>query len=156
MLDQDKIIRCPILTYTSVVPKDDGDTNFRTTAQKLETDIETLLTNGFTPISLREAYGSNTLDNPCVEPVCIVFLGGYENNYTVAFPILKRYNIPVSIFVATDFVGVREYPSVKGYSHILTGNRHRKCVTAVWLKYFRCGICLTVGNQSMNLPKRFH
>lgn len=116
MLDQDKIIRCPILTYTSVVPKDDGDTNFRTTAQKLETDIETLLTNGFTPISLREAYGSNTLDNPCVKPVCIVFLGGYENNYTVAFPILKRYNIPVSIFVATDFVGVREYPSVKGYS----------------------------------------
>ena len=116
MLDQDQVIRCPILTYTSVVPKDDGDTNFRTTAQKLETDIETLLTNGFTPISLREAYGSNTLDNPCVKPVCIVFLGGYENNYTVAFPILKRYNIPVSIFVATDFVGVREYPSVKGYS----------------------------------------
>ena len=116
ILSQNKTITCPVLTYTSVIPRDEGDINFCTTARKFETDIETLLANGFTPISLREAYECHTVDKSHIKPVCIVFLGGYEDNYTVAFPILKRYNIPAAIFVATDLIGVHEYPEVKGYS----------------------------------------
>jgi len=35
---------------------------------------------------------------------CVTFDDGYKDNYEVAYPILKRYVIPFTIFVATDYV----------------------------------------------------
>jgi peptidoglycan/xylan/chitin deacetylase (PgdA/CDA1 family) len=37
--------------------------------------------------------------------VAITFDDGYENNYTSAFPVLKRYRIPATIFVAANNIG---------------------------------------------------
>ncbi|MFH0731633.1 MAG: glycosyltransferase [Candidatus Omnitrophota bacterium] len=37
--------------------------------------------------------------------VVITFDDGYEDNYTNAFPILKEYNLPATVFVATESVG---------------------------------------------------
>ncbi len=36
--------------------------------------------------------------------VHISFDDGYEDNYSIAFPILKKYNIPFSIFISSDFI----------------------------------------------------
>jgi len=41
-------------------------------------------------------------------PVILTFDDGYESNYKYAFPILKKYNIPASIFITTNFVNDRE------------------------------------------------
>lgn len=35
--------------------------------------------------------------------VCITFDDGYRDNYEVAYPILKKYNCPFTIYVTTDF-----------------------------------------------------
>lgn len=40
--------------------------------------------------------------------VVITFDDGYKNNYTHALPILKQYNFPATIFLATDYVGTKE------------------------------------------------
>jgi peptidoglycan/xylan/chitin deacetylase (PgdA/CDA1 family) len=42
-----------------------------------------------------------------VEPltITITFDDGYRDNYTFAHPILKRYQLPATLFVATGFVG---------------------------------------------------
>lgn len=41
--------------------------------------------------------------------VVISFDDGYENNYRYAFPILKKYQFPATIFMISDFVNVQGY-----------------------------------------------
>jgi len=41
-------------------------------------------------------------DQPLVH---LSFDDGYEDNYRIAFPLLREYNIPFSIFVVSDFMG---------------------------------------------------
>ncbi len=39
--------------------------------------------------------------------VAVTFDDGFHNNYQVAFPLLKRYWVPATIFVATQYIGGR-------------------------------------------------
>jgi len=41
--------------------------------------------------------------------VSITFDDGLENNFTHAYPVLKKYGFPATIFVPTDFVGKEGY-----------------------------------------------
>ncbi|HOA80155.1 MAG TPA: polysaccharide deacetylase family protein, partial [Defluviitaleaceae bacterium] len=39
------------------------------------------------------------------KPIILTFDDGYENNYTNAFPILKKHNMKATIFIVTSAVG---------------------------------------------------
>ncbi len=115
-LNENEIVLCPILMYTSVIPNDNGDTRFCTTIEKFELDMQTLLRSGYTPISLRESYRCRKGEGVWPsKPLCVIFEYGYRNNYTLAFPVIKKLNIPVSIFVATDLVGLAQYEGVENF-----------------------------------------
>ncbi len=59
---------------------------------------------GFTFISIDEVYetiaGKTILDKPFIS---FTLDDGYLDNYTTAYPIFKRNNVPFCIFLATDF-----------------------------------------------------
>ena len=54
--------------------------------------------------------------------VAVTFDDGFRNNYTTAYPILKKYNIPATIFLATDYVNNNNlfWPERISYSLIKT------------------------------------
>lgn len=43
--------------------------------------------------------------NLCNRSICITFDDGYFDNYSEALPLLKKYNIPATIFVCTGNIG---------------------------------------------------
>ena len=70
-----------------------------------------LVDHGYHTISPDELYafleGKGTLPD---RPGLITFDDGYVDNYTNAYPILKKYNLKATIFIVTGFVSER-----KGY-----------------------------------------
>ena len=64
----------------------------------------TMIRERFSPLSLAE--GLRRLDEGTLPPraVCITFDDGYADNLTVAVPILKRLEIPATVFVASGYL----------------------------------------------------
>lgn len=75
-----------------------------------EEQIKTLLKNGYIPVDFYDLLlykqGKGGLPN---KPFIITADDGYLSNYTTAYPILKKYNVPATFFVSTRYVGVNLY-----------------------------------------------
>lgn len=105
----------PVLMYHHITENQiqTGDSTVVTQAQ-LEENIRTLIDNGYTFISLWDLY--NTKQNTdwssvrmtnSKKYVCLTFDDGYESNYKLLYPLLKKYGIKADISVITQ----RCYPS---------------------------------------------
>jgi len=59
-----------------------------------------------TPISLGELTQRIAAGRPLPpRAIAVTFDDGYEDNYTNAYPVLKQYGVPATIFLITGFVG---------------------------------------------------
>jgi peptidoglycan/xylan/chitin deacetylase (PgdA/CDA1 family) len=61
----------------------------------------------FNVISLAEAVERLRSKSLPKRAACITFDDGYRDNYTNALPILKKYGVPFTVFIATDFLDGR-------------------------------------------------
>lgn len=91
-----------ILIYHQVVATRDPMRPSEPTAAEFDWQMQ-LLARYFTPLSLDEAVQRLTHGTLPANAVCVTFDDGYLNNLTVAAPILAKYQIPATVYVATAF-----------------------------------------------------
>jgi peptidoglycan/xylan/chitin deacetylase (PgdA/CDA1 family) len=92
-----------IIMYHSV---DDEDSLISTPTKMFRAQMEYLRDNNISVISLKELY--EALEAPGALPkkaVALTFDDGFEGVYENAFPILKEFGYPATLFVVTDSVG---------------------------------------------------
>jgi peptidoglycan/xylan/chitin deacetylase (PgdA/CDA1 family) len=94
--------RLSILVYHQVLATPDPMRPSEPTQAVFDWHMQ-LLARYFSPLPLDEAIERlNTGDLP-TNAVCVTFDDGYKNNLTLAQPILAKYGIPATVFVATGY-----------------------------------------------------
>jgi peptidoglycan/xylan/chitin deacetylase (PgdA/CDA1 family) len=94
-----------ILTYHSILPEPlPFPISQHLSAERFAKQIGYLAKN-FRCVSLATLV--NELNLGAIKPytVTVTFDDGFRNNYTTAFPILKQYRVPATIFIPTQYIG---------------------------------------------------
>ncbi|MFH0738532.1 MAG: polysaccharide deacetylase family protein [Candidatus Omnitrophota bacterium] len=96
----------PILMYHSVSPEAQKANRLSVTPKVFERQMRFLKNFGYNVVPL-EAVISFIEEGRAIPPrtVAITFDDGYRDNYTYAFPILKKYNLPATLFVIINEIG---------------------------------------------------
>ena len=99
--------KLPILCYHNISEKVVGDESLCISPKEFEKHMEFLKEHDFTPIHFADLENLSSIHRP----VLITFDDGYENNFSDAYPILKKYNFKASIFLISDTVDKAGYLS---------------------------------------------
>ena len=96
-------IRVPILTYHSI---DETGSIISTSPDHFRSQMQHLKNKQFNVISLKDIVTSlrNKLPLP-QKSISITFDDGFKNFYSVAYPILKKYGFPATIFLVPGYCG---------------------------------------------------
>ena len=100
----DRFQTVPILCYHRVGP---GSSKMVVSVASFAQQLEWLAANGYTVIALKDLLGF--LEGRRALPprsVVLSFDDGYESVYRHAFPLLKKFRAPATLFLYTDFIGV--------------------------------------------------
>ncbi|PIQ89062.1 MAG: polysaccharide deacetylase [Candidatus Omnitrophica bacterium CG11_big_fil_rev_8_21_14_0_20_42_13] len=96
----------PILMYHKIDKEESLKTKLAVSPEAFEKQMAFLKRCKYNTVSLKEAVELIKAKKKIPHnTVVITFDDGYENNYTKAYPVLKKYNIPATIFVIVDFIG---------------------------------------------------
>jgi peptidoglycan/xylan/chitin deacetylase (PgdA/CDA1 family) len=125
-----------ILTYHSVVSLPLGFDIWTHIPLELFEEHMAILNNEANVISLRDMVAGLQHQNLPKYAVAVTFDDGFGNNYSRAYPVLQRYRIPATIFLATGFIGTQKlfWPERLAYQLIKTGEKE----IVVW----RRSLCL--------------
>ena len=94
---------CQILTYHRI--NDESDSFFPGIPVKIFEQQMRVLADHFTVCTLDDLIERIKYDDLPESAVAVTFDDGYRDNYTNAFPILRRYSLPATVFLATDAIG---------------------------------------------------
>ncbi len=94
----------PILMYHRIVqaPLKESRHGVWVTSEKFEKQLGSLRTRGYSTITFQD-YGVFLSQNRPLpaKPIILTFDDGYEDNYTLAFPLLQRFGFTAVIFAVT-------------------------------------------------------
>jgi len=93
-----------IFLYHRVNPDSNSNLfDLKVTPLTFESQIQSILKNK--KVVFVDDLVKNRFESSPENHTAITFDDGYEDNFLHAFPIIKKYNIPVTIFLTTAFVG---------------------------------------------------
>lgn len=107
MKAEDKI---PVLLYHSVY-KDPGErkNRYSLSAGEFERHLKLMVSNGILCITA-ETFLNRDLPGKSGRQECLItFDDGFEDNYLVAFPLLKKYGLTATFFIITGRIGTPGY-----------------------------------------------
>lgn len=110
----EKNLEIPIFLYHDIVEnKEQIEYDYmQTDKETFEKQINGLLKLGYKVISYEDLVKYKNGKIPINKHTCLIdFDDGYEGNYKIALDIIKKYNIPVSIYVIDNCVGKEGYMS---------------------------------------------
>jgi peptidoglycan/xylan/chitin deacetylase (PgdA/CDA1 family) len=110
--------RLPVLLYHKVSNNGNPD-SITIPVTSLEAQFNYLLNQGYSPVFLNELikYVHFGKSLP-VKPVLITFDGGYRDNYTVMYPLLKKFGMKANIFLVPSFVQSDGYLQIQDINTI--------------------------------------
>lgn len=102
--------KVPILMYHHLIEDGEIHNEDVMTVAQFRQHMEALTGAGYTAVTFDDlrAYVNKGIELPD-KPVVITFDDGYDNNYELAFPILKEFNMKATIFVIGTSVGKDVY-----------------------------------------------
>ena len=92
----------PILTYHNFT-KDEGS-SYSINIIEFEKQMNYLATHNYSVISLSELFKGLKNGQLPPKPVVITIDDGFKSTFTLAYPVLKKYNFPATLFIYTDFI----------------------------------------------------
>ncbi len=95
--------RLSILIFHRILTEPDPLLPEEITAREFWQDMQ-MLGKHFNVLPLSEGLRRLKEDSLPPYSLCLTFDDGYRDNYTVAFPILKRLGLPATFFVATGYL----------------------------------------------------
>lgn len=96
----------PILMYHRVDKEEALKSKLAVSPQVFQKQMSFLARNKYNVIALGQLSSLIKAKSKIPQnTVVITFDDGYEDNYLQAYPILKKYNLPATIFIIVDFIG---------------------------------------------------
>lgn len=143
----------PILTYHRILPKSMIDQvcsspDIIVSWESFENQMQ-FIAETCNPISLKNYIIS--VKNRLILPkrtVIITFDDGWKDNFTYAFPILKRLHIPATIFLTTGYIGQKRIFWQEQIRYLLNIIKHNKEFHLKWKNYL-----IKLKNDSPELHK---
>lgn len=92
----------PILTYHNFTIGESS--SYKINIIEFEKQMDYLAAHNYSVISLSELLaGLRTCQLP-PKPIAITIDDGFKSTYTLAYPVLKKYNFPTTLFIYTNFI----------------------------------------------------
>lgn len=104
-----KLDALPILMYHAIDDNIFGQKELFIHTEMFAKQMKYLHDNGYTTLSFDEIKDYNKYK----KPIIITFDDGYMDNYTNAYPVLKKYNFKATIFVATKYLGSPSFLTIE-------------------------------------------
>jgi peptidoglycan/xylan/chitin deacetylase (PgdA/CDA1 family) len=98
----------PVLSYHRV--NDDGDVFFPAMPTTVFEEQMAFVARTYVVFTIEELVERMGRDEVPANALAITFDDGYRDNFTHAAPILARYGLPATVFLASGFIGTSEVP----------------------------------------------
>ncbi len=108
-------MKVPILLYHALFDKEFNRERYAIGKEEFERQIRYLFENGFQSLLVDEFCHSKNYTDEVKKNIIITFDDGNYSDYSIAFPILKKYGFVATFFVTVNWIGTKNFVN---WSHL--------------------------------------